>query len=139
MNGAILASERISDRPTYACVCGPYTVAWQLWGAENLRALCLKEPKEAEILLEKIWEFQVEYVDAYKRGGLSGVLIAEPLLVFCRKSLIGGSPQVCKKDCGAGAVFGLFGNLPFLRGVCGGYYRANFKDPGMRVSFWRNV
>lgn len=72
LNGAILASERISDRPTYACVCGPYTVAWQLWGAENLRALCLKEPKEAEILLEKIWEFQVEYVDAYKRGGIVG-------------------------------------------------------------------
>ena len=87
LNGAILASERISDRPTYACVCGPYTVAWQLWGAENLRALCLKEPKEAEILLEKIWEFQVEYVDAYKRGGLSGVLIAEPLAGFLPKEL----------------------------------------------------
>ena len=82
LKGASIASKRILDRPVYACLCGPYSAAWQMLGARNIRKVCLENSKILELLLEKISEFLVEYIRAYKREGVSGVLLAEPIAGF---------------------------------------------------------
>lgn len=74
-----LAKERITDRPVFAGVIGPYSLAGRLMGVSEAMINCYDEPEMVETVLEKATEFIIEYIKAYRAVGADGVVMAEPL------------------------------------------------------------
>ncbi|MBQ7319242.1 MAG: uroporphyrinogen decarboxylase family protein [Clostridia bacterium] len=74
-----LACERITDRPVFAGVIGPYSLAGRLLDVTEIMVLCYDEPDMVHTVLGKATEFLIRYINAYKQTGAGGVLIAEPL------------------------------------------------------------
>ncbi len=74
-----LAKKRITDRPVFAGVIGPYSLAGRLMGVSEAMINCYDEPEMVETVLEKATAFLIEYIKAYKEAGADGVVMAEPL------------------------------------------------------------
>ncbi|HHV99595.1 MAG TPA: hypothetical protein GXX36_08485 [Clostridiaceae bacterium] len=66
------------DTPLIVGVTGPYTLASVLNGSENFMINCMTEPDDVHIFLEKITDFLIAYISAYKAAGASAVILAEP-------------------------------------------------------------
>lgn len=73
------AVELIQDRPVFAGVIGPFSLAGRLMDVTEAMIYCYEEPDMVHILLEKATEFIIAYCAAYKETGADGVVIAEPL------------------------------------------------------------
>ena len=73
------ACDLITDRPVFAGVIGPYSLAGRLMGVSNIMIQCYDEPEAVHLVLQKATDFLVKYVLAYKAVGAHGVVIAEPL------------------------------------------------------------
>ena len=73
------ATERITDRPVFAGVIGPFSLAARLMDVTEAMVLCYDEPDMVHILLEKSTRFITEYCRAFKEAGANGVVIAEPV------------------------------------------------------------
>ena len=73
------ACERIDDRPVFAGVIGPFSLAGRLMEVSEALANCLVEPEMVHILMRKATAFLTQYISAYKAAGANGVVIAEPL------------------------------------------------------------
>ncbi len=73
------ASERILDRPVFAGMIGPYSLAGRLLDVTEIIYFCYDEPEMVTLLLEKVTEFLISYGKAYKEAGAHGIMIAEPL------------------------------------------------------------
>ncbi|WP_418718438.1 uroporphyrinogen decarboxylase family protein [Candidatus Allofournierella merdipullorum] len=73
------AAERITDRPVFAGVIGPFSLAARLMDVTEAMVLCYDEPDMVHILLEKSTRFITEYCRAFKEAGANGVVIAEPV------------------------------------------------------------
>lgn len=73
------ATERITDRPVFAGVIGPFSLAARLMDVTEAMVLCYDEPDMVRILLEKSTRFITEYCRAFKEAGAGGVVIAEPV------------------------------------------------------------
>lgn len=73
------AAERITDRPVFAGVIGPFSLAARLMDVTEAMVLCYDEPDMVHILLEKSTRFITEYCRAFKEAGADGVVIAEPV------------------------------------------------------------
>lgn len=73
------ATERITDRPVFAGVIGPFSLAARLMDVTEAMVLCYDEPDMVHILLEKSTRFITEYCRAFKEAGAGGVVIAEPV------------------------------------------------------------
>lgn len=73
------AAERIADRPVFAGMIGPYSLAARLFGVPDCMMACYDEPETVEMLLEKVTEFLISYARAYKETGARGILMAEPV------------------------------------------------------------
>ncbi len=73
------AAERIDDRPVFAGVIGPFSLAGRLMDVTEAMIYCYEEPDMVHILLTKATEFLIRYCAAYKEAGANGVMIAEPL------------------------------------------------------------
>ena len=69
----------ITDRPVFAGVIGPYSLAGRLMGVSDIMLQCYDEPEAVHTVLQKATDFLVNYVLAYKAAGAHGVVIAEPL------------------------------------------------------------
>ena len=69
----------IEDRPVFAGVIGPYSLAGRLMDISEIMVFCYDEPDAANLLLNKATDFIIEYCKAYKAVGANGVVIAEPL------------------------------------------------------------
>ena len=72
-------SELILDRPLFAGMIGPYSLAGRLLDVTEIMYLCYDEPKMVLALLDKVTEFLISYGKAYKEAGANGIIIAEPL------------------------------------------------------------
>lgn len=72
------ALELIDDRPVFAGVIGPFSLAGRLMGMTEAMYSCYDEPEAVHTILEKVTEFITEYVLAYKKAGAHGVVLAEP-------------------------------------------------------------
>lgn len=66
------------DKPMIIGVTGPYTLASVLNGSEDLMINCMTEPDDVHMFLEKITDFIIEYILAYKAAGASAVILTEP-------------------------------------------------------------
>ncbi len=73
------ASELITDRPVFAGVIGPFSLAGRLMDVTEAMINCYEEPDMVHILLDKVSQFIIRYINAYKAAGANGVVIAEPL------------------------------------------------------------
>lgn len=73
------AVQMITDRPVFAGVIGPFSLAGRLLDVTQAMIYCYEEPDMVHILLDKVTDFLIEYCLAYKRVGAHGVVMAEPL------------------------------------------------------------
>ena len=73
------ASELITDRPVFAGVIGPYSLAGRLMDVGEAMIYCYEEPDMVHTILEKTTAFLIAYCEAYKAAGANGVAMAEPL------------------------------------------------------------
>lgn len=69
----------IEDRPVFAGVIGPFSLAGRLMDVSEAMIYCYDEPDMVHTVLEKVSEFLINYINAYKAVGANGVLMAEPL------------------------------------------------------------
>lgn len=81
------ASQTITDRPLFAGVIGPYSLAGRLLDVTEAMIYCYEEPDMVHTVLDKATEFLTRYCLAYKEAGANGVVIAEPLAGLLSPSL----------------------------------------------------
>lgn len=73
------AVDLIKDRPVFASVIGPFSLAGRLMDVSEAMIYCYDDPDMVHTLLEKVTKFIIEYCKAYKAAGANGVFMAEPL------------------------------------------------------------
>ncbi len=73
------AAEEITDRPVFAGVIGPYSLAGRLMDVTEIMILCYEEPDMVHAVLKKVTRFLTDYCLAYKEAGANGVIMAESL------------------------------------------------------------
>lgn len=73
------AVKEITDRPVFAGVIGPYSLAGRLMDVTEIMILCYEEPDMVHAVLKKVTRFLTDYCLAYKETGANGVIMAEPL------------------------------------------------------------
>lgn len=73
------ATELITDRPVFAGIIGPYSLAGRLMDVNNIMMECYDEPEVVTLVLEKVTKFLIEYAKAFKAAGAKGIVMAEPL------------------------------------------------------------
>jgi len=79
MEAIRLAAEEITDRPVFAGVIGPYSLAGRLMDVTEIMIQCYDEPEIVHTVLRKATRFLISYCKAYRDRGANGVVIAEPL------------------------------------------------------------
>lgn len=81
------AVQEITDRPVFAGIIGPFSLAGRLMDVTEAMIYCYEEPDMVHTLLEKVTEFLINYANAYKAVGAHGVVMAEPLAGLLSPSL----------------------------------------------------
>lgn len=69
----------ITDRPVFAGVIGPFSLAGRLMDVTEAMVNCYVEPDMVHTVLGKATDFIIEYIKAYKKAGANGIVMAEPL------------------------------------------------------------
>ena len=88
----------IEDRPVFAGVIGPFSLAGRLLDVTQSLIYCYEEPDMVHVVLEKCAEFITKYILEYKKVGANGVMIAEPLAGLLSPALAQEfSGDYCKK------------------------------------------
>lgn len=82
------ACALITDRPVFAGVIGPYSLAGRLLDVSEIMILCYEEPDMVHTVLRKATDFLIAYMNAYKATGAAGVVVAEPLAGLLSPSLM---------------------------------------------------
>lgn len=78
VDGIKKACQKIQDRPVFAGMIGPYSLAGRLLDMTEVMILCYECPEMVETVLEKVTDFLIQYALAFKKAGANGVMIAEP-------------------------------------------------------------
>ena len=78
VKGVELACKMITDRPVFASVIGPFSLAGRLMDMTNIMIMALEDPEFVEATLEKVTAFITTYILALKAAGANGVVMAEP-------------------------------------------------------------
>lgn len=73
------ACRQITDRPVFAGVIGPFSLAGRLVDVSEAMIKCYEDPDMMHTVLDKASEFIVSYIRRFKEAGANGVVIAEPL------------------------------------------------------------
>lgn len=78
-DGMKKALELINDRPVFAGIIGPFSLAGRLVDVNKAMLYCKKKPELLHTVLRKVTDFIIEYAKEYKALGANGVAMAEPL------------------------------------------------------------
>ncbi len=81
--------DEVTDRPVFAGMIGPFSLAGRLMDVNEVMILCYEEPELVKAVLEKCTEFLTKYAQAFKDAGANGVVIAEPLAGLLPPDLLG--------------------------------------------------
>lgn len=73
-----IASTEINDRPIFAGVIGPFSLAGRLTEMTEIMYLAVDEPEAVHELLAKATAFLIDYICAFKNAGANGIVMAEP-------------------------------------------------------------
>lgn len=79
IDGIKKALIHIDNRPVFAGVTGPFTIAGSLTDVNRAFVYCSENSEILHILLEKVTGFLIKYIKAYRDIGANGVFMAEPL------------------------------------------------------------
>lgn len=82
------AKELITDRPVFAGIIGPYSLAGRLLDMTEIMILCYEDPELVEVVLEKVTAFLIDYAKAFKAAGADGIVMAEPAAGLLSPGLI---------------------------------------------------
>ncbi len=82
------AVKMISDRPVFAGVIGPFSLAGRLLDVTEAMVSCYTDPEMVHRTLEKSAQFLTAYIKKYKEAGANGVVMAEPLAGILSPDLI---------------------------------------------------
>ena len=74
-----MASKMITDRPIFAGMIGPFSLAGRLMDVSEAMIYCYDDPDMVHLLLRKVTNFLTGYGAAFKAAGANGVVMAEPL------------------------------------------------------------
>jgi len=83
------AKKLITDRPVFAGILGPYSLAGRLMDLTEIMMLCYDEPELVHGVLEKVTQFQIDYGKAMRDAGADGIIMAEPAAGILSPALIG--------------------------------------------------
>lgn len=72
------AIQLITDRPVFAGIIGPYSLAGRLMDMTNIMVNCYEEPEMVHAALDRTTTFLIEYAKGYKAVGAHGIVMAEP-------------------------------------------------------------
>ena len=78
IKAASIVSKAMPDKPVFAGIIGPYSMAGRLFDITEIMTFILMDPDSAHRLLTKCTDFLIEYASAFKKAGTAGVIIAEP-------------------------------------------------------------
>ena len=81
------ARARITDKPLFAGMTGPFSLAGRLMGVTDIIYFCFDEPETVHLVLDKATEFLIRYGKALKATGADGLLLAEPLAGILNPSM----------------------------------------------------
>ena len=73
------ACNLICDRPVFAGMIGPYSLASRLFDMTEIMLYCYDDPDIVHLVLDKCTDFLINYAKAYKEVGANGIVIAEPV------------------------------------------------------------
>ena len=73
------AAALINDRPVFAGMIGPFSLAARLLDVTEIMMDCYDDPDMVHMVLEKCTEFLIEYAKAYREAGANGIMMAEPV------------------------------------------------------------
>lgn len=73
------AAKLINDRPVFAGMIGPFSLAARLLDVTEIMMDCYDDPDMVHVVLEKCTEFLIEYAKAYREAGANGIMMAEPV------------------------------------------------------------
>jgi len=79
LEAAEKAVQMISDRPVLGGTIGPFSLASRLTGVSEAMINCYEEEEMMHLVLSKAAEFLTEYIKSYKKTGVNGVVMAEPV------------------------------------------------------------
>lgn len=82
--------ESITDRPIFAGVIGPYSLAGRLMDLSEIMVKCLIEPETPHVVLRKTTDFLIKYISEFKKIGAHGIVLAEPVAGLL-------SPDLCSR------------------------------------------
>lgn len=91
-------SEIITDKPIFAGVIGPFSLAGRLVGVSEAMICCFEEPEMMEKVLKKVTSFLIGYIKAFKNAGANGVVMAEPLAGLLSPDLAGEFSEIYVKE-----------------------------------------
>ncbi len=84
------AAELITDRPVFAGVIGPVSLAGRLLDINEMMTQFFTDAELVHTVLEKATSFLIDYIKEYKAVGAHGVVIAEPVAGLL-------SPRLCQE------------------------------------------
>lgn len=73
-----IAKEKITDRPVFAGVIGPFSLAGRLMDMTEIMVNCYAGPDMVEATVEKCTQFITKYIRLMRSAGADGVVMAEP-------------------------------------------------------------
>jgi len=80
LQAAEKAVQMITDRPVFGGVIGPFSLAGRLTGVSEAMIYCYEEPEMMHLVLSKVTDFLISYVKEYKKTGVNGIVMAEPVV-----------------------------------------------------------
>ena len=81
------AKELITDRPVFAGMIGPFSLAARLFDLSEIMMACYDDPDMVHLVLEKCTQFLTAYAKAYCEAGADGIVMAEPVAGLLSPSL----------------------------------------------------
>lgn len=83
-----MSKQQIKDRPVFAGIIGPYSLAGRLLDVSEIMIACYEDPDMVHEVLDKVTQFITAYALAYREAGADGVVMAEPLAGILSPGLI---------------------------------------------------
>ena len=81
------AKALITDRPVFAGMIGPFSLAARLFDLSEIMMACYDDPDMVHLVLEKCTQFLCAYAKAYREAGADGIVMAEPVAGLLSPSL----------------------------------------------------
>jgi len=102
------ALRLIDDRPVFAGVIGPFSLAGRLMDMTEIMMNCYLAPDMVHTVLKKVSTYIINYIKEYKKAGAAGIIMAEPAAGLL-------SPELCDEF-----------SSKYIKTICNNFKEDNF-------------